>query len=137
MRFNKSFFCIIILVFCGVVNASGISSPEGIWRTARSELRLYEVNGELRGDVSKILTAKGNSALCDKCQGSNHNKPLLGMTVLTGLRFKDDKWVGGKVLDPDTGDLMNCTLSVSKDGKTIEFRPSKGLFSKTLTWERL
>lgn len=117
-------------------------NPEALWRTydlkgqARSVLKFYVTDGELRADVVKILLKNG--AYCIHCKGNLKNKPYLGMTIIRGLKFKKDKWVNGEVLDTDTGNTYSCNISFSNDGKTMYLHAYKGipLFGRTVSWKR-
>jgi len=61
------------------------------------------------------------------------------MQVLWGLKEKNGEWKGGKVLDPDTGNVYRCKLAVSEDGEKARVRGYIGisLLGRTQTWTRI
>src|SRR5690606_3874923 len=71
------------------------ASPVGLWRTIddktkkeRSLIRITESNGELQGVVEKIFDQSGDDPehLCRACKGDRKDKPVIGMTILWGLK---------------------------------------------------
>jgi uncharacterized protein (DUF2147 family) len=117
-------------------------NPQALWRTydlngqARSVLKFYITDGELRADVVKILAKKGT--YCEHCKGKLKNKPYLGMTIIHGLKLKNNKWIHGEVLDTDTGNTYSCNMTLSHDGETMHLHAYKGipLFGRTVHWKR-
>lgn len=117
-------------------------NPEALWRAydlkghARSVLKFYIIDGELRADVAKILLKNGTH--CEHCKGNLKNKPYLGMTIIRGLKLKNNKWINGEVLDTDTGNTYSCNMTLSNDGKTMHLHAYKGipLFGRTVDWKR-
>src|SRR4029077_438736 len=66
-------------------------SPVGLWKTIddntgkpRGLVRIMDVNGEYRGTVEKIFLKPGEDPdlRCEKCEGTQHNQPVIGMTIL-------------------------------------------------------
>ena len=90
----------------------------GVWRTvnakgqARSLVRIQSVGGVLHGRVIQILpgSGRGPDAVCDQCRGALHNKRIMGMTVLWGLKPSGDGWTGGSILDTETGNIYRCDV---------------------------
>jgi uncharacterized protein (DUF2147 family) len=66
-------------------------------------------------------------------------RPLLGLTVLIGLRRTgQNTWEGGKIYDPDDGATYTASMSVPEDG-SLQMRVYVllPLFGKTLYWTRM
>ena len=135
-------FLFINLLFCTSLYAMSSNNAVGLWRTydlqgkERSVLKFYVVDNELRADVAKILLYSGEH--CVKCEGKNKNKPFLGMTIIQGLKLKEDKWVNGMILDTDSGKTYGCNVSISDDGRIMYLHAYKGLplFGRTIRWVR-
>ena len=124
------------------------ATPAGLWKTIddetgteRSFVRIVEVNGEFRGTVEKIFERPGDHPdhLCEECKGDRKNKPVIGMTILWGLKDAGGVWKGGEILDPDNGKTYRCKMTVSGDGKELNVRGFIGisLIGRTQTWHRL
>jgi uncharacterized protein (DUF2147 family) len=66
-------------------------------------------------------------------------RPLLGLTVLTGLRpTGEDKWEDGKIYNPDDGNSYQALMSLQDDG-TLRTRAYVvlPLLGKTQIWTRV
>ena len=126
---------------------AGAMSPAGAWRsvddktkTERSIIRVTEVNGEFQGVVERIFDQPGDDPahLCKECKGDRKDKPIIGMTILWGLKKDGDGWAGGEILDPKNGKIYRCKMSLSEDGKSLNVRGFIGisLLGRTQTWLR-
>ena len=124
------------------------STPVGLWKTIddatgkeRSYVRIVEVDGALQGKVEKLFPFPGDDPenLCEKCKGELKDKPVVGMTILWGLKDEGDVWKGGQILDPDNGKTYRCKMTVSEDGRQLDVRGYIGisLIGRTQTWLRL
>lgn len=123
------------------------SSPTGVWKTIddktkkeRSIIRVTEVNGEFKGVVEKIFDQPGDDPahLCKECKDERKDKPIVGMTILWGLKKDGDGWSGGEILDPKNGKIYRAKMSLSEDGKSLKVRGFIGisLIGRTQTWLR-
>jgi uncharacterized protein (DUF2147 family) len=66
-------------------------------------------------------------------------RPLLGLTVLYGLRRADERtWEGGKIYNPDDGEDYQAQMSIQDDG-TLRVRAYVllPLFGSTFIWTRI
>ncbi len=123
-------------------------SPVGLWKTIdddsgkeKSLVRIKETNGVFSGAIEKLLdpTTKQDE-VCDKCTDDRKDKPVLGMTILRGLKQNaDDKAVfdGGTIVDPNNGKLYRTRLKPVDDGKKLEMRGYIGPFYRTQVWIRV
>jgi uncharacterized protein (DUF2147 family) len=125
-----------------------VLSPVGLWRTIddgtgepRALIRIAEVGDRLEGTVEKTFPRPGEPAqpMCDKCPGERRGKPVIGMTIMTGLRRTAEGWGGGEILDPDSGRTYQSKLRVVDAGRKLEVRGFLGvsLLGRTQTWERV
>lgn len=128
-----------LTLVASTVMAFARTTPHGFWKTVDDEtgetksiVKLYEVEGKLYGRVEKLLLRPG--ALCDKCEGDDHNAPIEGMVVVWGLedRDADGVWEHGKVFDPEKNKTYRCKIWMD-DGK-IKIRGYIGPFFRTQTW---
>lgn len=135
------------LLCCTTIGAFASDSPVGVWRTIddktgkeKSLVRIVEVNGELRGTVEKLFRGpdEDQNPVCDKCSGERKGKPVLGMTILWGLKRDDDHYAGGEILDPANGKTYDCKMSVADGGKKLKVRGFIGvsLLGRTQVWVR-
>jgi uncharacterized protein (DUF2147 family) len=124
--------------------ATGGASPVGIWKTIDDKtgkvVQVSEVNGQLEGKVEKVFSppAESENPICDKCEGERKDKPVIGMTILWGLKKDGDEYKGGHILDPAEGKTYKCKIKVTDGGKALNVRGFIGfaLIGRTQTWVR-
>lgn len=102
----------------------------------KSIVRIYQAdNGKYYGTIIQLLEENGETAVCTECAGEDHNKPIVGLTIIRDMQLKDNELRGGKVLDPDNGKFYYAKVYL-KDGKLI-LRGSldkAGLLGRSQTW---
>jgi uncharacterized protein (DUF2147 family) len=127
--------------------AAAAGSPAGTWRSIddktkqeRSIIRISEENGEFKGVVEKLFDQPGDdpSHLCKECKGERKDQPIIGMTILWGLKKDGDIWAGGEILDPHNGKIYRCKMTLSEDGKSLNVRGFIGisLIGRSQIWYR-
>lgn len=117
-----------LLPLAAAFNASAQDSPVGRWKTVDDETgkvkSIVEItqaaNGTLQGKVIEILQSdRGPNPTCDKCEGTNKDKPVKGMTILWDLEPDGDEWSGGTVLDPAKGKTYKAKLEMLEGGDKL------------------
>lgn len=139
-------FLLLLALCCGIARAAGDPlSPVGAWRTIddsthkpKSVVRIVETDGVLSATVEKFLDpAADPGKRCTECSDERKDKPILGMTIMTGLKKDGDAWAGGRILDPENGKTYRCTVTVVDQGRKLEMRGYVGFFFRTQVWERV
>jgi uncharacterized protein (DUF2147 family) len=143
-----------LILGAALVAASALAhaqaTPAGLWKTIddatkkeKSLVRIIDNAGIYSGKIEKLLdpTAKPD-AVCDKCSDERKDKPILGMTIITGVKHSADAadlWDGGHILDPNDGKVYKVRLSPADGGKKLEVRGYIGmpLLGRTQTWLRV
>jgi uncharacterized protein (DUF2147 family) len=130
-----------------ITTAFAQNTPVGKWHTidektkdVRSEVTIEDRGGVLVGKVSKVLRKDAKpDAACDECKDDRKGKAILGMEIIRGAKKADgeDKWTGGKILDPENGKEYTLTLTPQDGGKTLTVRGSIGPFGRNQTWQRV
>lgn len=141
------FLLAAVAVGCSAPAFAADATPVGTWRTVDDEthkpksiVEVTEANGEVSGKVKEILQSdKGPNPICEDCTGERKNQPVLGMTILWGMKKDGDVWEGGTILDPKNGKTYGCRLTPSADGKTMKVRGFIGFsfLGRTQVWERI
>ena len=131
-------------VFC----LSGFAQADkivGKWKTiddkdgsAKSIVYIFKAtNGKYYGKIEKLL--KEPEKLCTDCEGSNKDQPIQGMQIINNLIEKDGKLTDGTILDPKTGKVYKCNISLDKSGEKLIVRGSLdkgGWIGRSQTWIR-
>jgi len=139
---------------CAALFAAGVSmsaladpmSPVGTWNTIDDEtkkpkslVRITEKDGVISGTVEKIVDPAKQDSKCDECASDDprKGKPVIGMTILTGLKKDSDNvYSGGNILDPNNGKTYNAKVTVIEGGKKLEMRGSILFIGRTQIWIR-
>jgi len=140
--------CLVLLTaLLASAGAVADGSPVGLWKNIddatgkpKALVRITENNGELSGKIEKLFRApdQDQNPLCEKCEGDLKGQPIIGLTVLTGLKKNGDEYSGGQILDPANGKLYKSKLTVLEDGRKLNVRGYVGMpmLGRTQTWVR-
>ncbi len=124
------------------------ATPVGLWKTIddetkqeKSYVRIVESGGVLTGRIERLLDPAKQDSKCDKCTDERKDKPVIGMTILSGVRKNEDGtlWDGGTILDPNNGKVYKVRLTPKDGGKALDVRGYVGapLLGRTQTWIRV
>lgn len=138
---------VLAATLLGSAAAMAQATPSGMWKTIddntgkpRGLVEITEKNGVFSGRVVKsFVESEGKPKVCDKCTDARKDQPVIGMTILTGLRkTADNEWGGGEILDPENGKVYKSKMSLAEDGNKLNVRGFIGisLIGRTQTWER-
>ena len=123
---------------------SNDKSPVGIWQTiddhwnkVKSVIEIKNVNGELKGFIRRIfmLPHEGTNPVCTECDGDLKNQKVVGMKIIWDFKKEGDKWVDGKILDPDNGNVYASSIWLI-DSDTLKVRGYLGPFYRSQVWKR-
>ena len=121
-------------------------SPVGLWKTIDDEtkqekslVRIAESGSALAGRIEKLLDPSKQDSKCDLCTDARKDKPVLGMSIIEGVKKNPDEpyWDSGTILDPNNGKTYKLRLTPKDGGKTLEVRGYMGPFYRNQTWQRV
>jgi uncharacterized protein (DUF2147 family) len=114
------------LLFSCMVEAQ-VPAILGEWKTVddktgeiRSLVRIYQdtADGLYYGKIVKMYEYA--DAVCDKCEGADKGKPILGLIIISGMKADGKALKGGTVLDPENGKKYYASISINeKTGKLV------------------
>ncbi len=125
------------------------ATPAGLWKTIdddgkteKSLVRIVNTGGVYSGKVEKVFDPAKQDAKCDKCEGAQQNQPVLGMTIIEGVKQDAEEsnlFDGGKILDPNNGKTYKVRLKPTDGGKKLDVRGYIGtpMLGRTQTWIRV
>jgi uncharacterized protein (DUF2147 family) len=137
------FLLLIALIFSTSFYAQ--HSIVGKWKTIDDEtgkvvsvVEIYEAKGKFWGKIVELTNPKDRDRTCVNCEGSDHNKPILGLTVIKGLSKVGNEYTNGKILDPKHGKLYKSTIALeSKDRLKVRGYIGVTFIGRTQIWERV
>ena len=143
----KNIKILTALVFSSLSSLAFAQDITGTWKNiddktgsskAVLEIR-QESNGTFTAKVIKITPRPGYTPKesCVKCPAPYTNKPILGMDVLTGLKYVEGlNFSGGKIIDPLSGNIYSMKAKLSPNGKRLNLRGYVGIsaLGRSQTW---
>jgi uncharacterized protein (DUF2147 family) len=120
----------------------------GFWQETDDQGRVgawflfVEKNGLYEGRFVKLFKQPGEQQqfqTCEKCTGDQKDAPMLGLTLVKGMKRNGNKYDGGTILDPRDGTVYHAQMELSADGLELSVRGYLGipLLGQTQVWTRL
>jgi len=139
----KKLFTIALLTLFSLSGFAQADKIVGKWKTIddkdgseKSIVTIYKVpNGKFYGKIEKLF--KEPEKICTECQGTDKNKPVLGMVIINEMTEKEGKLTGGTIMDPKNGKVYKCNISLEKEIEKLIVRGSLdkfGLLGRSQTW---
>jgi len=140
---KKYLFTVFFVAVAGVFSTQ--AQVTGKWKTiddetkeAKSIVEVYEKDGKIYGKVVEILNPAKKDSKCQNCKGEDKDKPILGLTIIKGLKKDGNEYTDGDILDPQKGKLYSCTIKLDGNDK-LSVRGYMGisLIGRSQTWYRV
>ncbi len=117
------FFAALMLAFAPLSAIAQEPGPTGVWLypNQRFAVEIVPCGEQLCGKIA-WLKSPADAQGQPRVDAANPDptlraRPMLGLTVLQGLRQVDDHtWENGTIYNPDDGNQYSATLSVASDG---------------------
>lgn len=130
-------------------SAVNVTTPVGYWQQyddhtgqIESILHIYQKNGDLLATPIKAFPVNGRvpDVYCTKCTGALKSVKIIGMTVMWGMKQANTtQWSGGHIVDPKSGKVYRCKLTLINNGQQLKVRGYLGvpLLGRSQVWKRM
>ena len=154
MRLMTLIFILFVVTFQPLF-ADMKTDPSGYWNTVDdksgkvlSVMKIWQTKEEtFSGKIVKIMPVEVDGRMqnekdtCTKCSGKLKDQPILGMVIMHGMsrpKLGDTFFSGGRILDPQTGNVYKSNMTLEKKGMALHLRGYIGipLFGRTEVWQR-
>jgi uncharacterized protein (DUF2147 family) len=123
------------------------TSPAGLWKAIDDKsgkpsalIRISDNGGELQGKIEKLFREpnEDQNPKCVLCKDARKNQPIVGMTIVSGLKKDGDAYTGGEILDPKDGKVYKSKAVLQDGGKKLDVRGYVGvpMFGRSQVWLR-
>ena len=134
-----------VLLFVSTLFYAQGQGVVGKWKTIddqsgeeKSVVEIYEKSGKIYGKVLEIFDASHRKDRFIDCEGEDTNKPVIGLTVIKGLKKDGNEYNSGKILDPKNGKVYKCFITLeSKDKLKVRGYIGFALLGRTQYWYRV
>jgi len=132
----------ILLFFfaIGIANAQNPSDALlGVWlnNEGSAKIEFYKTGNSYSGKIVWLAQPNGpdGKPFIDKKNPdpAKRKQKVLGMTILSGLKFSNDKFSEGTIYAPKHGQYANCSLRL-RNSRELKVTVTKGLLSETKIW---
>lgn len=135
----------LLFVMLLSMNFASSQSIFGKWKTIddrtgnpKAIINIYEKDGLMYGFVEKIVEPGKENARCTKCDGDLKDKPVVGITIIDGLKEDEDgEWKGKTLFDPEQAMTFRCKIWLNPDNSDeLKVRGYLAFIYRTQTWVR-
>jgi uncharacterized protein (DUF2147 family) len=123
------------------------NTAAGFWQETDDQGRpgawflFVEKDGLYQGRLVKGFTQPGQPLIetCERCTGDQKGAPMLGLTIVKGMKRNGNNYADGSILDPRDGSVYHAQMELSEDGQQLSVRGYLGipLLGQTQVWTRL
>jgi uncharacterized protein (DUF2147 family) len=137
----------LVFILClGLLSNSRAQAPSdkivGIWinEEKTNKIEIYKVGNAYHGKI--VWTSAINGKTNSEAKDINNPKPelrnrnIIGMEIITGLKYANGKWNDGSIYSPKKGIYAHCYAELMNNGQQLKIIVSKSGYTKTQTWIR-
>jgi len=133
----------LLLTITSILGVQAQSDILGQWKSVddesgdvRSIVEIYQSGDEIMGKVIKTFPKEGEDTdpICDECDEDDprFKQKIIGMEIIQNMTKDGDQYTGGKILDPENGNIYRCKIWREKD--KLYVRGYLGFFYRTQEW---
>jgi uncharacterized protein (DUF2147 family) len=113
----------------------------GVWlnNEGSAKIEFYKSGNSYSGKIVWLAQPNGpdGKPFIDKKNPdpAKRQQKVLGLTLITGLKFSNGKYSDGTIYAPKHGQYTNCSIKLS-GSRELRITATKGMLSETKTWTK-
>lgn len=139
---TRKYFILLAVFFITLTGTS--QSILGKWKTVddksgeeKSIVEIYKKNGKIYGKIIEIFDATKRDLPCINCEGSDYNKPILGLNIIKDMIKIGNTFKKGTITNPEDGKVYDCRIKLDEDNTNrLQVRGYIAFFFRTQYWIR-
>ena len=112
----------------------------GLWETGTNgaEVEIAPCGPDICGTLvtSNAIKANADAKDAENNDPALRDRPLKGLTMLSGFSGGPEKWTGGKLYNPADGKTYSGTMTLAGDKLTTSGCVLGGLICRSVVWNR-
>jgi uncharacterized protein (DUF2147 family) len=142
MKILSLIFLSALLSFSGFSQSADAIIGKWVNSTGEAHIEIFKTGNQYAGKIAWLKNPKDEKgSIKTDSQNPNLNlrsKPILGLRILNGFVFDEDKWTDGKIYDPKSGKTYSCNITLKSNGD-LNLRGYIGvsLLGRTDVWKKL
>ncbi len=136
---------VVFVLMLGFLNSIHAQEPSdkivGTWinEEKTNKIEIYKANDSYAGKIVWISAMDNNPGSQPKDKNNPkpelRNRDLLGIDIITGLKYSSGKWINGTLYTPKRGMYADCKVELLTNGQ-LKVSGSKSGFTKSQLWNR-
>ena len=141
----KKLITLLVVIFLSANTFSQTTNKDaliGTWLTGsgKGKVQIYKEGDKYNGKIVWLKEPNREDGT-PKLDRNNSDKalqsrPILGLNMLKGFVFDEDKWVDGTIYDPENGKTYSCKMTHKGDHLDVRGYVGFSIIGRTTTWTK-
>jgi uncharacterized protein (DUF2147 family) len=144
MKKIKSTIVMLFVAFTSLMAQNNQDAIIGTWETDAKDakMEIFKSGDYYYGKLlwgNKVVEADSKTSKKDtkNPDAKLRDRNIIGITILTGLKFEDGKYQDGKIYDPPSGKTYDCKAWLENGKLHLRGYIGFSLMGRTATWHKL
>lgn len=138
-----SLLILLLMAYSLPTNAQSENKVLGLWYNTEktAQVEIIKSGSEFIGKIAWLQEPNPNGKPAMDKENPDpkmKQRPLMGLSLLKGLKYSDGMWKDGEIYDPKTGKTYSCEIKLKSDA-VLEVKGYVGFsfVGRTVEWTRV
>ncbi len=143
---TRQFVSVFLFLFLGLMwkaHAQSENAILGLWYNTEktAQIQIMKTGSEFIGKITWVKNPNTDGKPVLDRQNSDpklQTRPILGLSILEGLKYGGGMWKDGKIYDPNSGKTYSCEVRL-KNANVLEVKGYLGFsfVGRTVEWTKV